>query len=134
MVQTLVDAHVTDLEGLAGAELVECTLEGITGEALSLAGMRLEGCQVVDCHLRRADLSGTRMVEVSFLRCNLAGITWTAADWPQFAIAPELRFAECNLEYGTFAGLSLQGLVAYACRMVDVDLGRLQLKRDSASQ
>lgn len=124
---TLVEEHVTDLDGLAGAELVGCTLEGVTGEGLSLAGMRLEDCRVVDCHLRRADLSGTRLMDVRFLRCNLSGITWTAAEWPRFAIRPDLGFAECNLEYGTFAGLNLQELVAYDCRLVDVDLGGCDL-------
>lgn len=130
MPDVLVDAHLTDLDGLAGAELVGCTIEGVGRDGAappSLAGAWLEGCRLVDCDLRLLDLTGTRLADVAVLRCTLAGVDWTAASWPGFGIGAGLRLAGCTLDHGTFAGLALPGLVAYACSAVDVDLGGCDL-------
>lgn len=124
----IVDEHLTDLDGLApGTELVDCVVEGISAERLPLTGLRIEGTRFVDCHLRLADVTATRFNDTQFLRCGLTGIDWTSAEWSSFNIGPGLKFADCQLDYGTFRGLSLQDVVIYACKAVDVDFGECDL-------
>jgi fluoroquinolone resistance protein len=125
--QVVVDEDLRDLDGLGGAELVGCTLTGIAGEGLPLDRMRLEGCRFVDCHLRLATVLGTRFTDTDFVRCTLVGVDWTAADWPGFGLGAGLRFAGCTLDLSTFHALALPGLVLYACRARDVDLGGCDL-------
>jgi fluoroquinolone resistance protein len=127
MARVLVDEEIDDLTGLVGAELVDCTLTGISAERAELDGMRLEGCRLVDCHLRLATIRDARFVDTAFLRCNLTGIDWTAADWPRFGLGSGLRFAGCALDLSTFAGLALPDLLLYACSARDVDFGGCDL-------
>lgn len=127
MTDVIVDEHLTDLEGLDGAELVGCTIEGVTAEGVSLAGARLESCRFVDCHLRRASFVGTRMDDTTFLRTNLAGVDWTTLEWSAFRIGPGLRFADCTLDYSTFHGVALTDIVIHACRAREVDFGSCDL-------
>lgn len=124
----IVDEHLTDLDRVEpGSEIVDCVIEGVSAERVDLTGLRIEGTRFVDCHLRLADVTGTRFNDVQFLRCGLTGVDWTAAEWSSFNIGPALKFADCQLDYGSFHGLFMQDLVLYACKAVDVDFGECDL-------
>lgn len=127
MGEAMVEEEIDSLDGLAGRELVDCTFTGVNAEAGVLDRVRLEGCTFRDCHLRNASVVEARMSDTTFIGTNLAGIDWTTASWSRFSISPEMRFVDCVLDFGTFRGLALQGLVAYACKMVDVDFEECDL-------
>jgi fluoroquinolone resistance protein len=120
-----------DLRGgrLERVELIDCT---ISDSQLSEAV--LDGCSFEDVTFRRCDLAviqlgGSAFRGVRFEECKLTGLDWSRAQDLTF----EVSFHDCVLDFSTFQGGRLQGLLidggrAHNVVFADCDLRKAKLR------
>ncbi len=127
-----------------GSEHAASTFAGEDWSTASLKRCRFEDCRFEDCTLTGADLSEAIFEDCRFERCELSGVKVVGtklrtvrfeqsrlrgvgfADCYQLGL--ELAFAECNLDYASFVGLSLAGIAIVDCKLSEADFSETTLR------
>ncbi len=122
--QTFEDLRLED-HRFADLELSECTFRKLVAPRSSWTGCGLSACVFEDCDLAMARLERARLHDVVFRRCKLIGVDWTQAS----TLIMQVRFEDCALDYGNFAGLELPGLHLLDCSAREVDFRDARLDR-----
>jgi uncharacterized protein YjbI with pentapeptide repeats len=107
---------------LVDKELTGCTFRGLRGEASIWKSVRLEECVFEDCDLTRAQFRHTRLFGVTFRRCKLMGIDWSA-----LAPNPTVTFDACDLRYNSFVKVNLRKTRFHGCKIGEANFIDCQL-------
>jgi len=119
--------HEATFEGL--------DLTGCTFDACAFSRCTFYRCVFVDCTFRGCDLSllkvpNSRFAEVRFSASKLIGVDWTVAgDNTTTKLSFSVGFEDCVLDYSSFFGLSLRGVLLTRCSAKDVDFSEADLGR-----
>jgi len=104
-----------DADGAVGLDLPGARFEDCAFDRCALGGRDLRGARFVDCVFTGCDLTVAKVVNAAFVRvrfreCRLAGIHWSVASKLE-----SVAFEGCQLNDGTFLGLSLEGCESTRC-------------------
>lgn len=96
---------------LVGADFSAATLRGCWFTKADLHAVDFTGCEFIDCDLRFATISRSRLGQVQFRRCDMYGATLgggTIVEGMKFALSSPPEFGEgiTGLTWGCFAGAS----------------------------
>jgi fluoroquinolone resistance protein len=114
---------------IEGSEFHECSFE-----RCSLVEALFRECRFVDCIFQECDLSmmqpaGSQFASVRFERSKVIGVDWTRAQWPSTRLHRPPAFVESALDYSTFIGLKLAGMVVRDCKAIEVDFREADLTK-----
>ena len=114
---------------IAGSEFHECFFE-----RCSLVEVLFRACRFVDCVFQHCDLSmmqpaGSLFAQVRFEHSKVIGVDWTRAKWPATRLHRPPVFVESALNYSTFIGLKLVGMVVRDCKAIEVDFREADLTK-----
>ena len=102
------------------------TFTGADFTGQSSAGHTYENCVFRGCDLKQAKFENARFIECTFTTCDLSNLAMPGArfrdvtfenskligiQWPKLADLVNPTFRECNLGYGSFAGMKLKKTV-----------------------
>ncbi|MEO0597257.1 MAG: pentapeptide repeat-containing protein, partial [Chloroflexota bacterium] len=66
----------------------------------------------------------------TFADCDLMGVNWADANWSDWASKIEpIAFDTCNLKYGVFVGLELNGAKFIGCDAQEVNFAEASLQK-----
>ena len=116
-------ASVTGLQ-LAGASLpgkhfAACRIVRTALAEANLQHSTFDDVEFEDCDLSSVRLDGASLTEVTFRRCKLLGVDWSAAS--QSLIGQPLVFEECQLDFGVFQNVTLRGSTFRECSAREAD-------------
>lgn len=107
---------------ITAKEFYDCTFQDCTFVESYLDRCRFVDCRFIACDLSLARVTGSSFRETTFERSKLIGINWTDAVWGiKGGFLTTLHFDDCTLNYATFIGISLPGMVMRGCVAKDVD-------------
>ena len=122
----------------------ECErFEGIDLTGRSLAGLRLEECELADLSLHDADLRGARFVEVRLLRVSAPSLRSPRSSWRDVCIEnsrigsaelsgsswQSVRFVGCKLSYLNLRDADLSDVEFVDCTVEELDIGSARVAR-----
>ncbi len=122
-------------------EYLSQTFSGLSLSNDEVCAKEFEACTFIECDFNEATFSKCKFIDCSFIKCNLSvlkvnlsrftgvafeeckviGIDWSRASWSGLVLPAPLSFKNCVLNYSSFMGLSLKGLVIDDCMAHDVD-------------
>ena len=118
---------------LSGRDLRRADLEGTTFVDCVLARAILLGARCNAARFERCDLSGARLAGCNlfgavFNECKLLGV-----DAHDGVTLTGISFANCNLDYALFRGVSLRKMRIDACSFRDADFSHADLREATFS-
>ncbi len=123
----LPDIHYTDIE------FEECLFEDCDFSRAKFKQCKFINCDFVRCNLSLIDLSGSKFFGATFQESKLVGVDWTKATWPVYHLDFELKFQRCILNDSSFFGLTLNELIADACKLHEVDFREGDFRKSTLS-
>lgn len=106
-------------ESLVGKHFAACRIVRTVLAKANLRKTTFDDVEFEDCDLSSVRLDGASLSEVTFRRCKLLGVDWSAAS--QSLIGQPLVFEECQLDFGVFQNVKLRGSTFRECSAREVD-------------
>jgi fluoroquinolone resistance protein len=107
----------------------ECTFKNLNLSKTVLANSNLINCRFEDCNLDLALLKGTKLNDVTFVKCKLIGVNFEHCNPFAFSVG----FQECNLDQAYFFNRNLKKTKFMNCSLksgsfINCDLNGAVLK------
>lgn len=83
-----------------------------------------ENCHFEGCDLSNANIEGSSFSQVTFAHSKAVGV-----QWQKTAIAFQVRYAHCVLNYGSFFKKNLKQIKLLHCQLKEVDFAECNLSR-----
>lgn len=118
------EQRATATDPLPAGIYINCIFRNCRFANANFTDCRFTECHFENCDLSNAQVSGTAFQEVGFSGCRLLGIAWEDCK----PLLLELRFEKCQLDYGVFGGLPLEGAAFLHCSIREADFTGTLLK------
>jgi len=118
---------VCDHEQITSKEFYTCSFTKCSFRETVFTNCKFRDCIFINCDLNLAKVPDSLFQTTIFKSTQLIGINWAAAKWPKATFLKPFEFQECVLNYSTFIGLKLKGLILRKCVAKDVDFSEADL-------
>jgi uncharacterized protein YjbI with pentapeptide repeats len=109
---------------------INCVFRNCQFSNANFMDCRFTECRFEDCDLSNAEVAGTAFQEVTFHGCRLLGIAWEDCK----PLLLQLRFEKCQLDYGVFGALPMEGTAFLGCSVRETDFTGTRLKEADFSR
>lgn len=109
------------------AEYENCAFTGCIFTKTDLSGIVFSECVFENCDLSMACLKSTSFRDVRLKDCKLLGLRFDECD--NFLLS--LHFEDCIVNFSSFYGLQLKGIIFKGCKLEQVDFAETDLKNSS---
>lgn len=118
-----------DGQEVRGKTFDECTFENCSFRETAFVACTFQQCKFDHCDLSLMQVKGSRFRDVTYTHCQLSGVNWSAAAPATLATQSPLSFISCGLNYATFIGAKLKGIIIRDCTARDVDFSDADLEK-----
>ncbi len=123
------ELQVADNNVITGKMFYDCRFTRCVFREVQFVDCRFRGCHFEACDLSLTAVDGSSFADTHFVQCQVIGVNWANADWPQFTLPKPINFHECAISYSTFFGISLQQSDFVDCIARDADFSEADLTR-----
>lgn len=108
---------------------INCVFRNCLFAHANFMDCRFTECRFEDCDLSNIQVAETAFQEVTFSGCRLLGVAWEDCK----RILLEVKFDGCQLDYGVFGDLPLDGTSFLNCSIREADFTGTSLKEANFS-
>jgi uncharacterized protein YjbI with pentapeptide repeats len=112
---------------LTEIEFYNCTFEGCDFFKSKFNKCEFEKCSFTSCELSLINPSGSKFVDVSFIKSKIVGVNWSQIS--AISAPSKFNFYECKIDNSSFIRLNLQGIKILDCSANDVDFEETNLTK-----
>ncbi len=117
---------------LRGCEFIDCSFKECSFPEVTFEHCTFQNCTFVNCDLSLMSPSKSKFRGVKFANCKLLGVNWSRAAWENqeaHTLLKAVSFMGCNVNYSSFMGLRLPGIILTESVAHEVDFSETNLSK-----
>lgn len=127
-IQTNINEVCFSSKEIIDTKFYDCVFKKCDFNETSFTACRFSECTFEDCNLSLIKVKNCTVSSTKFINSKLVGVNWTKVKWPSIKLSCPLEFINCVINYSTFIGLNLNGLVLKKCLAKNVDFRDANLR------